>query len=195
LAVDAAAHSKTQNHSRLLFLILHRRYRAIASNWRLGKSFSMSTVAFICFANICRSPMAHAIFEAEARKRGLAVEVLSAGVSEGFAGTMAAREARLVCEKHETPMSKLLADYVGEIDLASARRVFVMESSHLEALLGQLEVPAERFSLLGEFDPLQRGAEIEDPIGQDMAAFDSCYGRLRDCITHYLETTHDFDGA
>jgi hypothetical protein len=28
-----------------------------------------------------------------------------------------------------------------------------------------------------------------------MAAFDRCYGRLRDCITHYLETTHDFDNG
>ncbi len=155
----------------------------------------MTTVAFICFANICRSPMAHAIFEAEARKRGLVVEVLSAGIEDGFQGTMAAREARLVCEKHGTPMSKLLADYAGQIDLASARRVFVMQSSHLEALVAQVEVPAERFSLLGEFDPLQRGAEIEDPIGQDMAAFDYCYGRLRDCITHYLDTTQDFAGA
>ena len=155
----------------------------------------MNTVAFICFANLCRSPMAHAIFEAEANKRGLLVEVLSAGISSGFAGTMAAREARLVCEKHGTPMSKLLSDHVGKLDITSARRVFVMESEHLEALVAQSELPSSRFSLLGDFDPLQRGAEIEDPIGQDMAAFDRCYGRLRDCITHYLDTTHDFEGV
>jgi protein-tyrosine phosphatase len=155
----------------------------------------MNTVAFICFANICRSPMAHAIFEAEARKRGLDIEVLSAGVSPGFAGMMAAIEARLTCEQHGTPMSKLLADHIADVDLARTRRVFAMQSVHLAPLLAIPDLDPERCSLLGDFDPLQRGAEIEDPIGQDAVAFERCYLRLRDCIVHYLETTDDFDDA
>jgi protein-tyrosine phosphatase len=155
----------------------------------------MNTVAFICFANICRSPMAHAIFEAEVRKRGLEIEVLSAGISPGFEGAMAAIEARLTCEQHGTPMSKLLANHVTGIDLSRARRVFAMQSVHLAALSGVPNLDPERCSLLGDFDPLQRGAEIEDPIGQDAAAFDRCYLQLRNCIVHYLEITRDFEEA
>jgi protein-tyrosine-phosphatase len=155
----------------------------------------MNTVAFICFANICRSPMAHAILEAEARKRRLEVEVLSAGISPGFEGTMAAMEARLACEQHGTPMSKLLADHITGIDLSGARRVFAMQAAHLAALSAIPNLGQDRCSLLGDFDPLQRGPDIEDPIGQDAAAFERCYLRLRDCIIHYLETTDDFDRA
>ena len=29
-------------------------------------------------------------------------------------------------------------------------------------------------------------------IGKDLAAFEVCYTRLRDCIFHYLDTTDDF---
>ena len=49
--------------------------------------------------------------------------------------------------------------------------------------------------MLGEFDPQKRGADIEDPIGKDAVEFERCYDRLRDCIVHYLDTTHDFDQA
>jgi len=46
--------------------------------------------------------------------------------------------------------------------------------------------------LLGAFDPKHGDDEIEDPIGKDLAAFEVCYTRLRDCIFHYLYTTDDF---
>lgn len=41
----------------------------------------MKRILFICLGNICRSPMAEYLFRAEAQKRGLAVEVASAGTS------------------------------------------------------------------------------------------------------------------
>ena len=139
--------------------------------------------------------MAHAIFAAEAAKRGWVVRVLSAGISSDFQGSLAAQEARLACERHGTPMSKLVATSVASIDLSGARRVFAMESDQVAFLTARSAVASDRVSLIGDFDPLRRGAKIDDPVGQDAAAFDHCYERLRDCIVHYLETTHDLDEA
>jgi protein-tyrosine-phosphatase len=136
--------------------------------------------------------MAQAIFAAEAARRGLRVSVISAGVWD-FAGERAAAEAQLACEKHNTPMPKLLATHIDEIDLAGATRVFVMQHSHIRSLLEQTTLSPERISLIGKFDPQHRGVEIDDPIGQDCAAFEQCYQRLRDCIMHYLDTTEDFN--
>lgn len=148
------------------------------------------SIAFICSANLCRSPIAHAICVAETRKRGLGVHVLSAGIND-FEGALAVREARLVCEKRLTPMPKFVATHVSHVDLDVAKRVFVMERAHVEPLVAHGIAPG-RISLIGEFDPRRRGIEIDDPIGKSAEAFEECYDRLRDCIVHYLESTDDF---
>ena len=139
--------------------------------------------------------MAHAIFAAEAARRGLPVRVLSAGVVPGFEGMLAIREARLVCDRRQTPMPKFISTHISVTDLTEARRLFVMERDHVNAVSAHARLLPDRVSLLGDFDPQQRGAEIEDPMGQETSAFDRCYERLRECIVHYLDTTHDFDPA
>jgi len=155
----------------------------------------VQSVAFVCSANICRSLIAHAICTAEARRRGLKVGILSAALAPEYEGMLAAREARLVCDRYRTPMPKFVSAHISHVDVSSARRIMVMERSHISPVLNAGKCPAERISLLGEFDPQQRGAEIEDPIGRDTAAFERCYERLRDCILRYLDTTHDFGTA
>ena len=135
--------------------------------------------------------MAHAIFAAEAARRGLSVDVKSAGIYD-FDGMSAAEEAQLVCDRHKTPMQKLGATHISRVELSNANHIFTMQQSHVTALVAA-GVPAERISLLGELDPKKRGEEIKDPIGQDAEAFEHCYERLRDCIVHYLDTTKELD--
>jgi protein-tyrosine-phosphatase len=149
-----------------------------------------TTVVFICSANLCRSPMAQAILAAEVARRKLPITVLSAGIWD-FEGEAVVAEARQTCERHGTPMPKVVATHFSKLDLAAATRVFVMERRHAAALLAAGAVAPERVSLLGDFDPHRRGAEIEDPIGQDADAFERCYERLRDCILHYQGSSED----
>ena len=151
----------------------------------------MKSIAFICTANMCRSPMAHAIFHAEAVKRSLEVTVLSAGTCN-YEGASVVKEVRAICERHHIPMPKLVATYIAKVDVSGATRIFAMEQMHMDYLVADPRLSPERIHLIGEFDPQQRGAEIEDPMGQDSVAFERCYERLRDCIVHYLETTQDF---
>ncbi len=137
--------------------------------------------------------MAHAIFASEVARRHLAVRVLSAGVCPGFEGMLAAREARLICDRHKTPMPKFVATHIAREDVSGVRRLFAMERSNIASLSTHTTLSPDRISLLGEFDPEHRGSDIDDPIGQDSTAFERCYEQLRDCILHYLDTTHDFD--
>src|SRR5436190_1790645 len=124
----------------------------------------MRSVAFVCSANLCRSPMAHAIFAAEAKRRKLPVNVVSAGTVD-FRGAMAVMEARLICDRYQTPMPKFISTCVTGVDLSNAIRVFVMEHNHTDSLIAR-GISPDRISLLGEFDPQNRGPEIEDPMGQ-----------------------------
>jgi len=139
--------------------------------------------------------MAHAIFVAEARRRGLAVDAFSASIWWGFEGEPVAAEARRTCDRHGTPLVQVTSVHHTSVDIAGATRVFVMSARHLEALREETSAPLAHVCLLGDFDPQQRGSEIADPIGGDAATFEACYLRLRDCIRHYLNTTSDLSSG
>ncbi len=144
-------------------------------------------VLVICTANLCRSPMAHAIFHAEARTRALAMEIRSAGLMN-MRGQPAAEHAQLVCTRARTPMPKVAAQQVNAHDVAWAEIIFVMDTFHQSELDRQFQEISNKVHLLGNFDPKRRGERIQDPVGRSLTEFQACYDRLRDCIRHYLDT-------
>lgn len=134
--------------------------------------------------------MAHAIFVSEAEKRKLPVEVYSAGVLD-FRGAPAIDDTTRTCTLHNTPAPRHVATWVRELPLDSIARFLVMEQYHSDALVRNFGIAPERISLLGEFDPQQRGLEIDDPFSYSSAVYEECYGQIRDCIVNYLDTTHE----
>ena len=134
--------------------------------------------------------MAHAIFIAEARKRSLTVEVYSAGVLD-FSDAPTLVETSTTCLHFNTPPPKKAPTWVGQLPLDSIDRFLVMEQDHAEALRIEYGVSPDRISLLGTFDPRQRGVEIADPFGQGNLVYERSYQLIRDCIIGYLETTDE----
>jgi protein-tyrosine-phosphatase len=135
--------------------------------------------------------MAHAIFVSEVDKRGLPVEVYSAGVFD-FRGAPAIEDTTRTCALHNTPAPREVATWVRDLPLDSITRFLVMEQHHADVLIGTFGVAPERVSLLGEFDPKQRGVEIEDPFSQGRVVYEECYGQIRDCVVNYLDTSDEF---
>jgi protein-tyrosine-phosphatase len=148
----------------------------------------MPSVALICYANRCRSVMAHAIFVDEIKKRSLPIEVYSGGVYD-FSEQPALTDTSDTCLAHHTPPAKETPTWVGQLPLESIDRFLVMEHSHADILMSEYGVPSERISLLGAFDPQHRGVEIADPFGLGKRAYERSYQLIRDCICGYLETT------
>jgi protein-tyrosine-phosphatase len=134
--------------------------------------------------------MAHAIFVSEVEKRKLPVEVYSAGVLD-FRGAPAIDDTTRTCTLRNTPAPKDVATWVRDLPLDSITRFLVMEQFHADALIGNYAIPPERVSLLGEFDPEQRGLEIDDPFSQSSSVYEACYDQMRDCIVNYLATTDE----
>lgn len=150
----------------------------------------MISVALICTANRCRSVMAHAILVSEVEKRGLSVEVYSAGVFD-FRGDPPIDDTTRTCELHGTPAPSDIATWVRDLPLDSITRFLVMEKLHAEVLIEGYGIESERISLLGEFDPKRRGIEIADPFSHNSAVYERSYMQIRDSIIGYLETTDD----
>jgi len=134
--------------------------------------------------------MAHAIFVAEAQQRLLPVETYSAGVFD-FRGAPPIDETTLTCELHQTPPPEKVATWVRDLPLDSITRFLVMEQHHKDALVYEYGVSPERVSLLGDFDPKQRGSEIDDPYGESSIVYQHCYAKIRDCIVNYLDSTNE----
>jgi len=149
-----------------------------------------SSVALICTANRCRSVIGHAIFASEVEKRGLRVAVYSAGVLD-FRGAPAIDDTTQTCARHNTPAPREVATWVRDLPLDSITRFLVMEQYHADALIGTFGIAPARVSLLGEFDPQQRNAEIDDPFSQSSFVYEECYCQIRDCIVNYLDTTDE----
>jgi len=150
----------------------------------------MISIALICSANRCRSVIAHAILVSEVEKRGLPVEVYSAGVFD-FRGEPSIDGTTITCARHNTPAPAEVATWVRDLPLDSIDRFLVMEQRHADALIDEYRIDPERVSLLGEFDPGKRGAEIADPYSMGSLVYERSYLQIRDCILAYLDVTDD----
>lgn len=117
------------------------------------------------------------------------MEVYSAGILD-FRDAPRIDDTTTTCELHKTPAPDKAPTWICELPINSITRFLVMEHYHADAL-GGYGVSSDRISLLGEFDPKGRGAEIADPYAQSRTVYNQCYARIRECIVNYLETTQD----
>lgn len=134
--------------------------------------------------------IAHAILSSEVEKRSLPIEVYSAGVLD-FSDAPPVDDTLKTCLDHKTPSPKEQPTWVSELPLDSITQFLVMENYHVDQLVHEFGVSPDRIKLLGEFDPLGRGNEIDDPYGRGIPVYTRCYQRLRDCLFNYLETMSD----
>jgi len=135
--------------------------------------------------------MAHAILTDEVRKRSLDIDIYSAGIVD-FSDQPPLDETSRTCLHFKTPPPKLTPTWVGQLPLASIDRFLVMEQNHADALQNEFGISADRVSLLGSFDPNQRGVEIPDPFfSYSERVYRSSYRLIRDCIIEYLDTADE----
>jgi protein-tyrosine phosphatase len=93
-------------------------------------------VLFVCLGNICRSPMAEAVFRELVDKSQLRdrFEIQSAGTGGWHAGERAHRGTREVLSRHGIDPNRLVARQVSQELLDHADYVVVMDSENLSDL-------------------------------------------------------------
>lgn len=124
----------------------------------------MPSILFICTANICRSPMAAALFRKILQEKGISEgwRIESAGTWP-LAGQPAVEKTQKVVRKHGMDISDHRSKGVNRHLMEAFDLILTMEKGQKEALMVEFPEYAKKNFLISEMVGIFE--DIEDPIG------------------------------
>ena len=151
----------------------------------------MAAVLLVCTANICRSPMAEAIFKAKLGDVFKTIE--SAGVhADPRGGPVDARAAAALARHHYSLDRKWRSRRVEPEALGRYDLVLAMEADHVDALRKKAapELHA-RILLLTDFVPELAGQDVPDPYFGPPQGFDAVIGMIERAAQRLLAESRE----
>ncbi|MFZ4865872.1 low molecular weight protein-tyrosine-phosphatase [Enterococcus casseliflavus] len=146
----------------------------------------MTKVLFVCLGNICRSPMAEAIYKAEIAKRKLDWQIDSAATSSWEVGHSAHPGTKKRLRQAGLSNEGLISRQITEADFAKFDWIIGMDQSNVETL--QALAPADTTAKIRSYlsvVPGKETAEVPDPYYT--GDFEETYQLLQEGIPFWLE--------
>lgn len=154
---------------------------------------SAMRVLFVCLGNICRSPLAEAVFRSLVQARGLDLhyKVDSAGTGAWHTGQRPDGRSVEVGRRNGVRLTGR-ARQIEALDFVNFDYIIAMDRQNLASLLALSHSHNDppRFHLLREFDPDPGDSQVPDPYFGGADGFDRVYDMvLRSCsaLLTYLE--------
>jgi protein-tyrosine phosphatase len=151
----------------------------------------MAALLLICTANICRSPMAEAIFRA--KLGDVFKTIASAGVhADPRGGPVDARAAAALARPNYSLERKWRSRRVQPEELGQYDLVLVMESEHADALRAKAAPEHHaRIALLTDFVPELAGQDVPDPYFGPVQGFDAVIGMIERAAQRLLNESRE----
>lgn len=144
---------------------------------------------FVCSGNICRSPLAEALFVHMARERGVLDRFVvdSAGTHGFHEGERADPRTRQVGARHGVPVTSIAREVVPE-DFEEADLILAMDRGHQRELTARS--PARhrhKIETMRSYDGGSGTPDVADPYYGGMEGFDRMYDVLAVCCANLLD--------
>ncbi|XP_053499387.1 low molecular weight phosphotyrosine protein phosphatase isoform X2 [Ictalurus furcatus] len=148
------------------------------------------SVLFVCLGNICRSPIAEAVFRKMATDSGAVDKwrIDSAATSTYEIGNPPDYRGAACMKKHGVPM-RHVARQVTKEDFATFEYILCMDESNLRDLKKKangVNNCKARIELLGSYDP-EKQLHIQDPYYGNEQDFEKVYEQCVRCCKVFLE--------
>ena len=149
-------------------------------------------VVFVCWGNICRSPIAERVAERQAAEAGLTgVEFTSAGTSDEELGRPMDRRAAAVLRDHGYRSGDHRAHQIDADEIEGADLVVAMEDIHVRRMLA-IAPGATNLSLLSDYDPAaEPGSGVPDPWYGSAAGFEDTLEMIEAAVPGVLDRVRD----
>lgn len=152
----------------------------------------MIHIIFVCLGNICRSPMAEAVFSRMVAEEGLQEQIAvdSAGTGSWHVGEMAHRGTRRVLSEHGIDY-KGRARQVTQDDVAGETYVVAMDQSNINELKRRFGDDLRVYRLL-DFARESNTRDVPDPYYS--GNFEHVYQLIEDGSRGLLEMIREEEG-
>lgn len=143
----------------------------------------MRVILFVCTGNVCRSPMAAALFNARARRAGESVQFVARSAGTWAPDSQrASAHAITAMAQRGIDLSEHRAHTLTRQDLAEADVVIVMTRNHREALAAEFPEARPKLHLMSELK--DRDFDIGDPYGGRLYEYQTLAQELEELIEH-----------
>ncbi len=149
-------------------------------------------VMFFCLGNICRSPLAEALFRYHVRQRGLDgdFEIASSGTGAYHVGEKPdPGSIRVARERLDLDISDQRAQQLSAQHLQDYDYLVAMDRSNLSNARRLDGAESANLSLFRDFEPLEhnRNSDVPDPYGGGSDHFEEVYDIVYRCTEAFLD--------
>lgn len=135
----------------------------------------MRSVLFVCTANVCRSPMAMAIFSRLIQEDSEEWRVESAG-TRAIEGVPVAQKTQAILKQNGIDLGSYYSRPVNSELVHSSDLILTMEQGQKEALVIEFPEAANRIFSISEMVGLKY--DVPDPMGKSLADFQATYNEI-----------------
>ncbi|MCC6931842.1 MAG: low molecular weight phosphotyrosine protein phosphatase [Deltaproteobacteria bacterium] len=147
-------------------------------------------VLFVCYGNICRSPLGEGIFSHLVEEAGLSEKFVidSCGTSSMHQGEAPHRESCLVASKHGLNIIKQRARGLRDDDFLDFDLILALDEAVCADILERRLGNKATIKLLREYEPQAKDLNVPDPYYGGRDGFEKVYQMIDLCCRELLKS-------
>lgn len=159
----------------------------------------MVRVLFVCLGNICRSPMAEAVFRDMVNKKDLSheIEVDSAGTAQWHTGKPPHQGTREKLDELYISYEGMTARQISQEDFTGFDYIITMDDQNMENINTEYDISEERVVVRKLMDFVENPREVNVPDPYYTGDFDYTYELVHEAcekLLNYLINKHQLKG-